>query len=271
VSVSEQVDDSPSGSLLHGIMAAIAEHYSRTFPTKLRRAWSKKVRRGGTPNYAPLGYLNHTERVNGVEVKTVIFDPDRAPHVKWVFEQYATGQWSISTLRDALEERGFKSRTTRKLVGKPISSSQLHRMLTHPYDKGQVVFNGVLYDGNHEPLVDEVLWQRVQDVLAGRRIAGDRSWRHIPTTSTAHCAVATAKAGWVSLPPKGMAVSTSTSIAWPATPAAATAICHIYPYPRSRNRSPGSGSRCDSPTTKLPSSASGPATTCTAAPSPAAG
>src|SRR3954471_12032173 len=27
-------------------------------------------------------------------------------------------------------------------------------------------------------LVDEITWQKVQDVLAGRRLAGDRSWRH---------------------------------------------------------------------------------------------
>lgn len=51
-------------------------------------------------------------------------------------------------------------------------------MLTNPYYKGQIAYKGALYDGAHEPLVDEVVWQRVQDVLAGRRIAGDRSWRH---------------------------------------------------------------------------------------------
>lgn len=171
VSASEQIDDSPSGSLLHGIMAAIAEHYSKNLSHEAKKGMAEKVRRGGTPNVAPLGYLNITEKINGV-------DPDRAHHVPWAFEQYATGEHSLSELRDALEQRGFKSRTTRKLVGKPINTSQLHRMLSHPYYKGQVVFNGVLYDGSHEPLVDEVLWQRVQDVLAGRRIAGDRSWRH---------------------------------------------------------------------------------------------
>ncbi len=178
VSASEQIDDSPSGSLLHGIMAAIAEHYSNNLSHEAKKGMAEKVRRGGTNGVAPLGYLNVTERINGIEVKTVIKDQDRADHVKWAFEQYATGDWSISDLRDALEERGFKSRTTRKLVGKPINSSQLHRILSHPYYRGQVVYKGVIYEGVHEPLVDEVLWQRVQEILASRRIAGDRSWRH---------------------------------------------------------------------------------------------
>ena len=178
VSASEQIDDSPSGSLLHGIMAAIAEHYSKNLSHEAKKGMAEKVRRGGTNGVAPLGYLNLVERVNGVEIRTVGVDPDRAPHVRWAFEQYATGDWSISVLRDALAARGFKSRTTRKVVGKPINSSQLHRLLTNPYYKGQILFNGVIYDGSHEPLVDDVTWQRVQDVLGTRRIAGDRSWRH---------------------------------------------------------------------------------------------
>lgn len=178
VSASEQIDDTPSGSLLHGIMAAIAEHYSKNLSFEAKKGLAEKVRRGGTPGVAPLGYLNRTRWIDGVEVRTIVHDPDRAEHVTWAYEQYATGSFSIATLRDALEERGFKSRTTRKIVGKPLNGSQIHRMLTNPYYKGQVVFNGVIYEGSHEPLIDDVLWQRVQDVLAARRIAGDRSWRH---------------------------------------------------------------------------------------------
>jgi DNA invertase Pin-like site-specific DNA recombinase len=178
VSVSEQIDDTPSGSLLKGIMTAINEHYSKNLSFEAKKGMAEKVRRGGTNGVAPLGYLNRTKWTDGIEVRTVVTDPDRAHHVIWAFDQYATGDWSIASLRDALEERGFKSRTTRKLVGQPLNGSQVHRMLTNPYYKGQIAYKGALYDGAHEPLVDEVVWQRVQDVLAGRRIAGDRSWRH---------------------------------------------------------------------------------------------
>ena len=178
VSTSEQIDDSPSGSLLHGIMATIAEHYSKNLSYEAKKGMAEKVRRGGTNGVAPLGYLNETRRIDGVEIRTVVFDEERAEHVRWAFEQYATENWSIARLRDTLEERGFKSRTTRKIVGKPLNASQVHRMLTNPYYKGQILFKGVIYPGAHEPLVDEVLWQQVQDILGKRRLAGDRSWRH---------------------------------------------------------------------------------------------
>jgi hypothetical protein len=49
----------------------------------------------------------------------------------------------------------------RKIVDKPINGGQLHRLLSSPYYKGLVLFGGALYPGNHEPLVDEALWQRV--------------------------------------------------------------------------------------------------------------
>lgn len=178
VSVSEQIDETPAGTLMHGIVASFAEFYSRNLSTEAKKGLEEKVRRGGTPGQAPIGYLNVTRRIDGTDVKSVIVDEDRAPHIKWAYAQYATGDWSISSLRDALEERGLKTRETLKYHGQPLGQSQVHRLLSQPYYKGQIRFKNMLFDGKHEPLVDEVTWQQVQDILAGRRIAGDRSWRH---------------------------------------------------------------------------------------------
>lgn len=51
-------------------------------------------------------------------------------------------------------------------------------MLASPYYVGRVVYGGVEYEGRHPALVDQETWERAQDVLSGRRFAGDRSWRH---------------------------------------------------------------------------------------------
>jgi site-specific DNA recombinase len=178
VSVSEQIDETPAGTLMHGIVASFAEFYSKNLSTEAKKGLEEKVRRGGTPGVAPIGYLNTSRRIDGIEVKSVVVDETRAPHIKWAFAQYATGEWSITALCDALEERGLTTRETLKYRGQPLSRAQVHRMLTQPYYKGQIRFKGMLFDGKHDPLVDEVTWQSVQDILAGRRIAGDRSWRH---------------------------------------------------------------------------------------------
>lgn len=181
VSVSEQIDETPSGMLLHGIMATIAEFYSRNLSAEAKKGIAEKARRGGTIGYAPTGYLNSTRRlsIDGAparEVKTVIFDPDRAPHVAWAFTTYAGGNVSLSDLCVQLAARGLTSRDSRSSGG-PITRAHLHRMLSNPYYMGKISHRGVLYDGQHEPLVTPDVFQQVQDVLAGRRIGGDRSWK----------------------------------------------------------------------------------------------
>ena len=189
VSVTENVDETPAGKLMHGMLATFAEYYSSNLASEARKGLQEKVNRGGTPGYAPLGYRNIGQIIDGFETRCVELDPDRAPHVRWAFETYATGDWSITSIRDALEERGMVSRKTKTQVGTPLSGAQVHRILTHPYYKGYIKFKGALYPGKHEPLVDETLWQRVQNILAERRIAGDRSWRHTHfLKGVLHCA-----------------------------------------------------------------------------------
>ncbi|CAN5399045.1 recombinase family protein [soil metagenome] len=178
VSVTENIDDTPSGMLMHGIQATVAEFYSHNLSFEAKKGIAQKAKNGGTHGVAPIGYVNTLARIEGREVKGVAFEEEKAEHVRWAFHTYAGGQWSISTLRDELEERGLKSRSTLKYVGTPLNNSQVHRVLSNPYYMGKIRHRDIIYDGAHEPLVDSETWHQVQDVLAGRRIAGDRSWRH---------------------------------------------------------------------------------------------
>ena len=178
VSASEQIDDTPAGTLMHGIMAAIAEFYSKNLSTEAKKGLQEKARRGGTPGYAPLGYLNSRGQIDGREVKTITLDPERAPLIQWAFEAYASGSWSITDLVEELARRGLKTRQTATRPPVPLTRSMLHRMLSNPYYVGRLRYTGAEYDGKHDALVDEKTWHQVQDVLSGRRMAGDRSWRH---------------------------------------------------------------------------------------------
>ena len=63
------------------------------------------------------------------------------------------------------------------MPSRPITEGLLHKVLTNPYYKGQTKFQGVQYAGRHEALVDEAIWQRVQDVLASH-VNGERVRQH---------------------------------------------------------------------------------------------
>lgn len=179
VSATENIDETPSGMLVHGIMSTIAEFYSRNLANEVSKGMTQKAKAGGTNGKAPLGYLNVTKRDElGREMRVVEPDPDRARLVKWAFEAYATGNYSTITLREELIDRGLTTTPTPKRPAREPALSTIHQMLTNPYYKGQVCFRGASYDGMHEPLVATEVWYRVQAVLGAHQVSGEKTQTH---------------------------------------------------------------------------------------------
>jgi site-specific DNA recombinase len=178
VSVSENIDQTPSGLLLHGIMSSIAEFYSRNLATEVIKGSTQKAKNGGTPGRVPLGYRNVRRMESGREVRTVDVDPERGPLMAWAFEAYATGEWTILTLLGELTRRGLTTAPGPRTPSKPLSDSQLHGLLRHPYYKGMVRYRGALYPGKHEPLVTPEVWQKVQDMLSAKYLVGEKQRRY---------------------------------------------------------------------------------------------
>ena len=178
VSTSENIDQTPGGMLLHGIMSSIAEFYSRNLANEVIKGMGEKARNGGTLGKAPLGYINVRARdENGREIRTIALDEERAPLVRLAFTEYATGNWTVSQLAKHLNTLGLSIPSTPRRCAKPITATRLHEILRHPYYKGIVTFQGVEYPGKHEPLVDSQTWQTVQAILASRR-NGERQRIH---------------------------------------------------------------------------------------------
>jgi site-specific DNA recombinase len=166
VSATENIDETPSGMLLHGIMSSIAEFYSRNLAHEVVKGMEQKAKTGGTPGKVPLGYRNvRVMNDEGREVRTVDVDPERAPLIAWAFVAYATGDWTLKQMAAELERRGLTTRTTPRSPAHPITYNGLHKILSTAYYKGEVTYRGVRYAGRHQPLIDEVTWTRVQDVL----------------------------------------------------------------------------------------------------------
>jgi site-specific DNA recombinase len=178
VSATENIDETPSGLLLHGIMSSIAEFYSRNLATEIIKGTTQKAKTGGTPFRAPLGYLNSREIIDDREIRIITIDPERAPLIRLAFELYATGQYSLLELAAILEARGLRSRPNRKRTAKPIAPNRLCEILRSDYYTGTVRYAGGTYAGRHEPLIDQETFDKVQQLLDSQRQSGERSWRH---------------------------------------------------------------------------------------------
>ena len=178
ISTSENIDQTPGGMLLHGIMSSIAEFYSRNLANEAIKGMRQKARSGGTTSKAPLGYRNiRTRDEQGREVRTVELDRERAPLMRLAFSEYATGRWTVRQLAEHLSGLGLDVPATPSKAARPLSANRLQNLLRHPYYRGVVTFQGVEYPGQHEALVDAETWQTVQTILTSHR-NGERQRLH---------------------------------------------------------------------------------------------
>ena len=178
VSTSENIDQTPGGMLLHGIMSSIAEFYSRNLAAEVVKGLGQKARAGGTVGRAPLGYLNRQGRDSqGREARWVDIDPVRGPLITQAFTEYATDRWTLSTLTDHLTAHGLTTVPTPSRPSHPLGHNKLLAILRNPYYRGIVTYQGVQYPGKHQPLIDDATWQRVQTILNQHR-HGERQRIH---------------------------------------------------------------------------------------------
>lgn len=175
---SENIDETPSGILLHGIMSSIAEFYSRNLANEVNKGLIQKAKNGGTPFRPPIGYRPVRLFVDGREVRSVEIDPERAPLVKWAFDMYATGEWTTRTLLVEVTEKGLLSRPTPKRPSRPITVSAFQELLRNPYYVGIVEYRGISYPGKHEPIVDRQIFDEVQSLLEAKNFAGEKKRTH---------------------------------------------------------------------------------------------
>ena len=72
---------------------------------------------------------------------------------------------------------GLATPVTPKLPSKPINKKMLHDIFNNPYYKGIILYNGAEYQGKHETIVSEALWDKVQEIMRSH-VNGERTRIH---------------------------------------------------------------------------------------------
>jgi len=189
ISATENIDETPEGQLVHGMLAAVNEYRSAADGADIRIKLLRKIEQGGTIGPAPLGYLNIIETIEGRRINTIGLDPERAPLIRKAFELYATGDYSCEHLQQKLTDLGLTTRPSAKRpTPKPLAVSTIHRLLADPYYTGIVTFKGKQYPGRHKPLISQELFDRVQEIRALRsNNTRDRVHFHYLKGGFLHC------------------------------------------------------------------------------------
>jgi len=158
---------SSDSALLISLEASMASQYSVDLGENVKRGLNKKVVLGQPPYIAPLGYLNTKQIEHGTN--SVVNDPKRWHLIRKAFDLILTRQYTIVQVASILNnDHNFRTRTTKKRTGKPISKSILQRTLTDPFYTGYFNYKGQLHKGSYKPMVTLEEFDAIQ-VILGRK------------------------------------------------------------------------------------------------------
>ena len=143
--------------LVHGFKVLLAKNYLDNLQEEVIKGREEKIKEGGYPHKAPVGYYNDTNKET--KKKEIFVDKNKAKYVKRLFELYATGTYSVDELRTKLYNEGFNHN------GRPYSKPRLLFVLKDVFYIGKMKIKGVIYDGKHTPIIDIETFNRVQKMF----------------------------------------------------------------------------------------------------------
>jgi DNA invertase Pin-like site-specific DNA recombinase len=166
VSVTQQFNTSSSmGRLTLNVLLSFAQFEREVTSERIRDKIAASKRRGmWMGGLVPLGY----DRVE----KQLVVNADEAELVRHIFSRYlALG--CVRQLKAELENDGFRSKGRpnhhKRGGGKPFARGALYTVLKSPVYRGKVHHKGELHEGRHAAIVDNALWQAVQEKLSRNR------------------------------------------------------------------------------------------------------
>src|ERR1700761_8403835 len=159
VSVTQQFNATTSmGRLTLNILLSFAQFEREVIGERIRDKIAASKKRGmwmgGVP---PLGYR--------IEDRKLVIVDSEAEIVCLIFRRYAE-LGSVRWLRDELEARSIQSKLRTSASGgisggKPFARGALYLMLQNRIYRGEIVHNQQSYLGEHEPIIDQPLWDAV--------------------------------------------------------------------------------------------------------------
>lgn len=154
--------ESPATDLFHyNIAVSLAQYYSNSISDNTRRAFEHKRKIGewtGTPR---IGYINITLEDGR---KDIVIDPERAHLIHKMFELYATGNHSTTTIREEITKLGLKSKD-----GKKLARSNIDLILRDTFYYGMAKSNKYgLFPHRYEHIISRELFDKCEDVRLGR-------------------------------------------------------------------------------------------------------
>ena len=160
-SATEEVEDSPEGKLMVGILGQFAEFENERRGQRSRSEMVTLAELGYWCHKAPVGYLNGRNAENR---PILIEDPERGPLVRKAFDLVANRGYGQRAALTEVTKEGLVG-----AHGKPILYQKFNEMLTNAIYAGRIscsLTQGKTVQGRFQPLIDPDTFDRLQAVIA---------------------------------------------------------------------------------------------------------
>lgn len=150
--------------VVFSVESSIANQFIIDLKKNTRRGVLGKLKRGGYPSRAPLGYRNDKLE------KTIIRDEKIWELVRQMWDMMLTGNYTPSKITEiANNQWKFKTPTYWRNGGKPLSKSTVYNMFHNRFYAGIMEWGGDVYDGNHDKMITPLEFDRVQKLIGGTK------------------------------------------------------------------------------------------------------
>ena len=161
ISVTEDINETPSGRFLANLMASVAQLDNDNKSQRVSDGMKNALEAGKWPHEAPIGYINK-QSIAGV--KSVEVDNKKYKYIKEIFDKYSTGNYTEEKIRKIVNKKGFRTK-----YGKKISSQLIHKVLVNKFYIGTMVSCKKDYQGLHKPIISEDIFYKCQKLLRGKK------------------------------------------------------------------------------------------------------
>jgi DNA invertase Pin-like site-specific DNA recombinase len=153
VSVTQSFNTTTSmGRLTLNILLSFAQFEREVIGERIRDKVAASRKRGiWMGGVRPLGYQ--------VRDRKLVIDEKEAATVRMIFERFLQ-VGSVTSLARSIAAEGVHSRR-----GKLLDKSSLYKLLANRVYVGEAVHKGVGYPGEHQPIIDRGLWDKVRAIL----------------------------------------------------------------------------------------------------------
>ncbi|MBF0097407.1 MAG: recombinase family protein [Magnetococcales bacterium] len=153
-SITQQFSTTTSmGRLTLNMLLSFAQYEREISAERIRDKFAASKRKGmWMGGHPPLGYI--------VQERKLVIHPTESETVRTIFRRFIETS-SVTQLIDELANSGAVGKN-----GLPLDKGAIYRILGHHVYVGEIAYQGEIYAGEHQAIIDRATWDAARTILA---------------------------------------------------------------------------------------------------------